>query len=378
MNGEEIQKRLKKERIIPSTVQHKGELRIKLEFEIDERLATAVKQLNGRRWSATLKAWHIPRDKKLLEQLLELLEEKQISISGNDTHLKISKGEDAGNYFIPDWMEDYVRQLKLRAYSYSTLKNYRNQILDFARYYKNRDAATLNKKDIELYLEYLCDTKKYAPASLNLAVNAIKFLYEKVWNLNRTVYFIARAKKPHQLPKVLPQSEIEQLFSSLSNIKHKVILYTAYAGGLRVSEIVNLKLSDIYGANLQLRIEAGKGKKDRMVMMSPKLYELLKTYYREYQPAYWLFEGHGGEQYSTRSVQLIYKHAKEKAGLIRRGGIHSLRHSFATHLLESGIDIRIIQELLGHNSIKTTVVYTHVSKKILNKIPSPFDNLNLK
>jgi integrase/recombinase XerD len=225
---------------------------------------------------------------------------------------------------------------------------------------------------------YLHEQKKYSASAQNTAINAIKFLYEKVWNQPRTVYQLPRSKKPQQLPKVIPQSDLEKIFSSVSNIKHKVILYTCYSAGLRVSEVCKLKLSDIYRATKQFRLEEAKGKKDRMVMLSDKLLQLIEYYYRAHKPQTYLFEGHHGEPYSTRSVQLIFQKAKQDAGVIRKGSIHSLRHSFATHLLESGIDITLIKQLLGHESIRTTMRYTHVSKAKMNSIMSPFDNLNLK
>jgi site-specific recombinase XerD len=167
------------------------------------------------------------------------------------------------------------------------------------------------------------------------------------------------------------------MFNSITNLKHKVILFVGYSAGLRVSEIVNLKISDIYSGSMQIRIEQGKGKKDRMVMLSEKVLVLLRAYYTKYKPVYWLFEGPKGEQYSVRSVQQILKRAKSLAGIVHKGSVHTLRHSFATHLLEGGTDLRLIQELLGHTSIKTTVIYTHITDTSKAKVKSPLDKLNL-
>jgi site-specific recombinase XerD len=360
MEGEQIKILLIKEGITPATVLHKNEKRIRLEFRYDAAKADAVKKIEGRRWSKTMQAWHIPCKKTLPEELIARLH----------YHVKQDKK-------LPYWIYDYVRQLKIRGYSYSTQKNYKSMVLLFAFYFKDKDAALLEKRDVEQWLEYLYDVRKYKPAGLNTAVNAVKFLYEKVWEKPRSFYMFPRAKKVKAIPKFFQQSDIEKIFSGIENMKHKVILYTAYSGGLRVGEIVKLKVTDIFNGTHQLRIEQGKGMKDRMVMLSDKLKNLLKEYYKKYEPAYWLFEGQHGEPYSTRSVQLIFKKAKQQAGVKREGSIHALRHSFATHLLESGIDVTLIKELLGHTSLRTTMGYTHITKPALQRIKSPLDTLNL-
>ena len=159
------------------------------------------------------------------------------------------------------------------------------------------------------------------------------------------------------------------------NLKHKTILCLAYSGGLRISEIVNLKIRDIDSKRMVITLRQAKGKKDRQVMLSEKLLIMLRVYFKEYRPKQWLFEGYGGEQYSVRSVSKVMEHAKEKAGIKKKGNIHAMRHSFATHLLEGGTDLLSIKQLLGHNSLRTTTIYTHVSKKHLSKIQSPLDRL---
>jgi integrase/recombinase XerD len=209
-------------------------------------------------------------------------------------------------------------------------------------------------------------------------INALKFYYEQVLHKQKMFFEIPRPKKPLQLPKLLNEEELRKLFNALTNKKHKAMLFTAYSAGLRVSEIVNLKISHIDSKRMQIFIERSKGKKDRYVNLSPILLDILRQYMREYKPVpkVYLFES---EQtftaYPARTIQQIFTNAKNKAGIRKEVGIHSLRHSFATHLLEKGTDIRYIKELLGHFNIKTTERYLHVSRQKLVNIVSPLDDL---
>lgn len=382
--------------IVPEIISYKGEQRIKLQFEFNSTLANAVKQIPGRLWSRTLKAWHIANEIQLVAQLIDVLENMERDSAGTPSAVKLPDLQiavppqkippshfpamafnDLNDIPIPAWIEDFERHITIRNYAQSTRKSYRNNLLSFNKYFQGNDIKQLQKVEIEKYLEYLCIERNYSSAALNVTVNAIKFLYEKIFSFPREFYQFPRAKRVHKLPTFFDQQEITNLFNTITNIKHKVILYVGYSAGLRVSEIVNLKISDIYSGSMQIRIEQGKGKKDRMVMLSEKVLELLRTYYIKYKPAYWLFEGPKGEQYSVRSVQEILKKAKALAGIVHKGSVHTLRHSFATHLLEGGTDLRLIQELLGHTSIKTTAIYTHITDTSKAKVKSPLDKLNL-
>lgn len=356
MTGKEIHEALLQHGITPRTVEHRGEKRIALFFEVSEKIAAAVKNINDRKWSKTIGAWLIAVDKNLLIQLLNELNENKPTT-------------------IPFWMDDYMRQLKIAAYSLNTQTTYRSAILDFAFYYHGKDIAELSKEDIEKYLEHLIEEKKYSPSALNIALSAIKFLYEKVWLNARKVYKIKRAKKEQQLPAVFGESEIKKILNAVENPKHKTMLSLSYAAGLRVSEITAMKIADIDSSRMVINIRQAKGKKDRQVMMGDKLLEILRHYAKEYKPKVWLFEGQYGEQYSDRSVQMVISAAKKKAGVNKKGSIHALRHSFATHLIEGGTDIFSIKELLGHTNIRTTTKYIHVSKKHISKIQSPLDKL---
>ena len=274
-----------------------------------------------------------------------------------------------------EWIEDVRRQLIIRQYSANTQKAYLGALQLFGRHFAERDPRQLQPLDIEHYLLYLAEQKNYSFSGLNLMVNAIKFLFEKVWNLPKTTYYLPRPRKTHTLPKVLDEEDIKKIFAQVKNPKHRLILYVAYSSGLRVSEVVNIRLTDIHRKSMQIRIEQSKGRKDRMVVLSKKVLSLMEDYYRRYRPKEYLFEGQYGGPYSIRSAQMIFKRFKQMANVNIKGGIHLLRHSFATHLLEQGADIRLVQQQLGHNSVKTTQLYTHVTEKRNQHLRSPLDNL---
>lgn len=268
-----------------------------------------------------------------------------------------------------------VELMRLKNYSSNTIINYRNWLLYFFEYFKYKKPSHITKSEIMDFLVHYRNSKKWSASTQNQLINAIKFFYEQLLKRPREVYAIPRAKMPQQLPAVFAEEEIKKIIFSTTNIKHQSMLCLAYSGGLRVSEIVNLKLVDIDSHRMVITLRAAKGKKDRQVMLSEKLLHLLRTYFKEYKPATWLYEGANATQYSIRSVQEVIQQAKQRAGIKKKGSIHALRHSFATHLLESGTDILSIKELLGHQSLRTTMTYTHVSKKQLSKITSPLDKI---
>ncbi|MEA2021464.1 MAG: tyrosine-type recombinase/integrase [Candidatus Caldatribacteriota bacterium] len=190
-------------------------------------------------------------------------------------------------------------------------------------------------------------------------------------------YYLQRPKKERKLSDVLSEEDITKILKSINNLKHKCIIYLIYSAGLRLSEMVNLKTTCIDSNRKQIRIREAKSKKDRITLLSETVLVILRKYYKVYKPKEWLFEGQYGKQYSKRSVQKIFKNALRKSGINKNASVHTLRHSFATHLLEHGTDLRYIQELLGHKNSKTTEIYTHVTKTAMNKIVSPIDNLGI-
>ncbi len=270
------------------------------------------------------------------------------------------------------------QRLSLKAYSRSTIKTYLNEMAQLIQAIDPVSADVLTPEHLRRYLVYCFEKLKLSENTLHSRINALKFYYEQVLLREKFFYEIPRPKKRLQLPKLLNEKELSALFNSLKNRKHKAMLFTAYSAGLRVSEIVHLKIVHIDSGRMQILIEQAKGKKDRYVNLSPVLLDILRQYIKTYQPRplIYLFES---EQtltaYPVRTVQQIFSNAKHKAGIQKDVGIHSLRHSFATHLLDKGTDIKYIKDLLGHFNIRTTERYLHVSKKQLVNIGSPFDDL---
>ena len=208
-------------------------------------------------------------------------------------------------------------------------------------------------------------------------INSIKFYYERVFGGKRKIYLIERPRKENILPEVLSEEEVTAILKSISNLKHKSLIMTIYSGGLRISELINLKVKDIDSNRMQIRIQQSKGKKDRYTLLSKKTLITLRQYFAEYKPKVWLFEGESGGQYADSSIYNIFSKALKIAGITKKVSIHSLRHSFATHLLENGTDLRYIQSLLGHSSSKTTEIYTHITTKGFDQIKNPLDNLEI-
>lgn len=271
-------------------------------------------------------------------------------------------------------IEKYNKMLKLKRYSSNTERNCQKAFQYFLSHFSDRDIDNLSKSEIQEYLFNQIE-KGLSPSLQNQYINAIKFYYEKVLGRRKEIYDLPRPRREHKLPAVLSEEEIILIFNQVSNLKHKAILYLIYSSGIRVSELVNLKITDIDSNRNLILIRNSKGKKDRTTLLSQALLKLLREYYQNYKPKEYLFEGQKGGKYSTRSVQNILKMALSKSGIRKHATIHTLRHSFATHLLERGTDLRYIQELLGHSNSKTTEIYTHITKRGLDKIVSPLDNL---
>ena len=277
-------------------------------------------------------------------------------------------------YTLP---EGYLELLERKRYSPSTIKTYRAYFSDFMEYHKGRNIDRLKVADINKYILYLVNEKKISVSQQNMRINAIKFYYEQVKGGQRQYYGgITRAKEYKSLPEVLSRNEVARILACLSNRKHRCMISLIYSAGLRRSELLNLTPKDIISERMLVRI-MGKGRKWRSSELSDKLLKDLREYFKEYRPQKWLFEGDTpGEQYSASALVKILKEAASRAGIKHRVHVHMLRHSFATHLLEQGTDLRTIQELLGHNDIKTTSIYLHVTSAHKSSIPNPLDSLD--
>lgn len=271
----------------------------------------------------------------------------------------------------------YLELLERKRYSPSTIKTYRAYFSDFMEYHKGRNIDRLKVADINKYILYLVNEKKISVSQQNMRINAIKFYYEQVKGGQRQYYGgITHAKEYKSLPEVLSRNEVARILACLSNRKHRCMISLIYSAGLRRSELLNLTPKDIISERMLVRI-MGKGRKCRYSLLSEKLLKDLREYFKEYRPQKWLFEGETpGEQYSASALVKILKEAASRAGIKHRVHVHMLRHSFATHLLEQGTDLRTIQELLGHNDIKTTSIYLHVTSAHKSSIPNPLDSLD--
>ncbi len=271
-------------------------------------------------------------------------------------------------------LNEIHQRLIIRRYSPSTVNTYLNCLKTFFLYFNHKNTEALTKEDLLLYLENMVK-KGYSKSSQNQHINAIKFYYEKYLEREKQYYYIDRPIKDKKLPIVLCKEEVQSLFNQIYNLKHKTILVLIYSCGLRVSELTNLRIKDIDSQRMLIQIRNSKGNKDRQVQLTKQILDLVKKYYNSYIPENYLINGVNGGKYSTASIQKIIKRMAYRAGIRKNVTPHTLRHSFATHLLEDGIDIRYIQTILGHSNIQTTQIYTHVSSKHLKNIKNPTDDM---
>lgn len=352
-----------------------GSLRII--FSFNNELANEIRKFPYHSWNAENRWWTIPFADKFVNELKQLAENYQLNFVCEEEN-KETKQSRISKYDIPNYRPcpaEFVEKLKELRYSGQTIKTYSALFEEFINYYHKKEIARIDEPMIKAYLRYLVTERKVSTSYQNQAINAIKFYYERILGGQRKIYFIDRPRREKILPSVLSEEEVAGIFQSIDNIKHKAILMTIYSAGLRISELIHLKISDIDSKRMQIRVEQSKGKKDRYTLLSTKALEVLRIYFRKYKPQTWLFEGQKGEQYSARSIQNILKKAVAATGITKPVTVHTLRHSFATHLLENGTDLRYIQNLLGHESSKTTEIYTHITTRGFDKIKSPLDNL---
>jgi site-specific recombinase XerD len=327
-----------------------------VKFPYNPNYIAKVKTINGHKWHPEEKYWSVPHSE--LETLLSAFDGEELKI-------------DPAIY-----LEGLKKELVSRKYSKRTMKLYLHHTWEFLEFSK-KNPYDVSNEDIRDYLCHLADVKDASTSTLNIAINALKFYYGAVLK-RKFVYGVKRPKKDKKLPVVLSQKEVFRILSLVTNIKHRTILMLIYSGGLRVGEAVKLRVEDIDPERKLIYIKSAKGRKDRYTILSDVALKTAQKYFNLYKPQKWLFLGSRPDKHiTTRTVQAIFEDACKNAGITKDVSPHSLRHSFATHLLESGIDLRYIQELLGHKSSKTTEIYTHVSNKDLGKIKSPLDNMSM-
>lgn len=312
---------------------------------------------------------------RLINQLpAQYLQKKHLP---NRKQLDLTKAKERIFAQLPEQARSYVSKMidRLLAlnYSHNTLKSYSNAFIQFLKHFEYQDPNTISQAAIITYLASLMQ-RGLSATSGHTMVNSLQFYYHNVLDQQHYNFKLPRPKKEKKLPTVLTMDECLRIFQAVDNPKHKLLLLIGYGAGLRVSEIVSLKWSDILFQEHKIHIKNAKGMKDRMVMLPYSIVQSLELYKQLYKGKHYVFEGQfAGEPYSTGSVQAVMRQALQKSGLNKKATVHTLRHSFATHLLEHGTDIRYIQQFLGHSSIKTTTIYTHLTNSALDKIKSPLD-----
>jgi len=355
---------------------HRDKMCIAILWQNNKAVEGVVRNFPGRLFSVTHRCWYIPYSEEALMQLRIKLEQvSEVSVCDNPEQGLPYQVTIAANYppvvMLPP---EYAETLTRLRYSAATIENYVSQFKAFLAFLHPQGCEAIDEQKINAYLTHLVAVKKVSISTQNQAINSIKFYLERVLRGERKEYYVERPMKDWKLPTVLSEEEIQALFFHTKNLKHRCLLFLLYSGGLRISELLNLKHNAIDPDRGLIYIRSGKGMKDRVTLLSKVAYRYLASYIEHYKPETWLFEGQGG-RYSSRSVNAIIKNSCRLAGITKRVSAHTLRHSFATHLLERGTDLRYIQTLLGHESSRTTERYAHVTKKGFELLISPLDNL---
>lgn len=361
---------------------HKGQNRIGLEFKYDAVLIGLVRQLDDARWSAGLKLWHVmdtannlTKLKELFKDIVDLETDKEVSVDQSALKPEEKKAAELNEETLQK-LEQFKYWMRSRRYSESTIGTYTDALRTFLKYYNDKQVSEITNQDVIDFNNNYILKKGLSVSFQNQVVNAIKLYYKVVQNASMNVESIHRPKRPKLLPNVLSKEEVKAILEAPKFLKHKAMLSLMYACGLRCGELLRLKPEHIDADRNILIIKQSKGRKDRIAPLSDKTIQLLRTYFKVFKPAVYLFEGEkAGNPYDERSLQQVLKQSVSKAGIKKPVTLHWLRHSYATHLLENGTDLRYIQEILGHSSSKTTEIYTHVSTKSIQKIVSPFDFL---
>lgn len=345
------------------TGEHHDKSVIWIGFPYLKELVNHLKHHTKAKWSASHKKWYVP-DVAFYRNLFGL-EVKSYGKTALDTIHAVNQPA----------LNRYIEQLQLKGYSQNTIKTYVTEFSQLLKTIKSFPVNQLSAEKLRSYFLYCINELKLSENMIHSRMNAVKFYFEQVLNREKLFLEIPRPKKPSTLPKAISTHDIKRMLGMVENTKHRLLLKLCYGMGLRVSEITNLKIADIDSKRTQVLVNQGKGKKDRYVNLPESILEELRAYYLQYKPKEFLFEGRYGVQYSVRSVQSVFKNAMKKAKINKKVGIHCLRHSYATHLIEQGTDIRFVQELLGHKDIKTTMIYTNLTDQTKRKIKSPLDTL---
>nr|WP_241749138.1 tyrosine-type recombinase/integrase [Rufibacter sediminis] len=365
---------------------HQGREVLQVSFAYDASVYRKLKEGGFCKWLAEERCFSLGTGSGEMHRLLDCLEgTAQVWLAGT---VKVrdmavlrrlweqTYGKQVGYIACP---LPYLEKLQLLNYSMSTIRTYHSLLVRFSNAHREQGLESINDfaaEEVNRYHRQMVQSQAYSFSLVNQSINAVKFYFVRVLGRHGLdLTQVERPQKAERLPTVLSKAEVARILSATQNLKHRCLLQLLYAGGLRIGEVINLKVSDVQSDRNLLLIRGGKGKKDRTTLLSKRLLESLRTYYREYRPKVWLFEGQQGGQYTAESIRSVFNACLQRSGVERKVTPHSLRHSFATHLLEQGTNLRYIQTLLGHRSSKTTEIYTHITSHGLEGIVSPLDNL---
>jgi len=386
-------------KIIIDAIYQYGKRKLTIKFPDNPQFTERVKGLDGAMWDATMAMWLVNNHPENLREIFRLFrgiaeidatavfnKKQQLGVltdlqSGERKPSPDRKTKDP----VPEPNEKAAGEIlkfkywmRQKRYSENSQKVYCDALRIFFGFFHDKPLNKIDNADIIRFTHEYILKNSYSGTYQNQIINAVKLFYRKNMDHEIIIEDIERPRRVHKLPNILSKQEVKQILSVHRNLKHKAMLSLIYACGLRRSELLFLKPGDIDSQRHLLIVRNAKGNKDRVVPLSEKIILMLRDYYKSYHPTTWLFEGdQAGNRYTETSLQHIFKQALVKARIKKPATLHWLRHSFATHLLESGTDIRYIQEILGHKSTRTTEIYTHVTEKSIQNIKSPFDELNI-
>ena len=368
--------------------EHPGWLRVFIPYD-KKGWIEVVKNITGRKWNAEEKYWLVPYVKDSLVLLKNYIGQDYLQINFEiDSTIPQSVSYVVKHQKIKDYNADLnemqqrallalEEKLILEGKRERTIKTYKNQLRAFLRFYKNHRPSKITFKEITKYIIVRKKQDNISDSSLNQLINALNAFYVRVLEQEEKLAKLERPPKRKNLPNVFSEQEIELILKSPTNLKHKCMLILIYSAGLRKQEVLNLRVNDLNFERKTVFIKDGKGGKDRYSFFSEVAMKYIKPYLKQYHPSIWLFEGQTGGQYSPTSIQMVFERARQKARVNPLVTLHGLRHSFATHLVEKGIPLHVVQDLLGHSSIKTTEIYLHISNKFRKELKSPLDNMNI-
>lgn len=357
--------------IIYQPLKNAKRIKVFIPYELHD-VRALFKKINSSFWHPEQKLWSVVNTNENFQLIKNILGKDCLLKQVNPpTQMKVTELSVAGEKAL----NDLVRVLTLKRYSQSTIDTYMSMLKVFLSSFKEHDLNQITREQIEGFIYTMIQKHRISESTQNQLINSIKAYYEHVLGMPREYYEIERPKKSHNLPSVLSEEEVKRIINYPKNIKHKAILWVIYSAGIRISELINLRIVDIHIDEGYIFIKDSKGKRDRKTVLSLYLIDLLELYLEKYKPSYWLFEGQTGGKYSATSIRNIFRRVVDATRSNPWATVHTLRHSFATHLVQNGVNLRHIQSMLGHSSPKTTEIYTKTIEINNKKIESPLDNL---